>query len=74
MQYQNYPQYLRHPLFRALRAAVMARAENVCEECKARPATEVHHLKYPIWGSFDTIDHMRAICHECHCEEHEVER
>ena len=42
----------------------------MCERCKQRPVTEVHHLRYPPWGTFDVVDNLQAICHECHCEIH----
>ena len=32
--------------------------------------TEVHHVRYPPWGTFDTVDNLLAVCHECHCEAH----
>jgi hypothetical protein len=69
LKYQNYEQYLRHPMFRAARAAAMRRAGGRCEECRSAPATEVHHRdrKYPAWGAFDTSDHLEAVCHPCHC-------
>lgn len=79
MKYQSYDEYLRHPLFRAVRAAALRRANGVCEECRIKRATEVHHwrelpCRYPVWGAFDTTTNLRAICHECHCKEHGVER
>lgn len=32
--------------------------------------TEVHHLQYPPWGTFDVIENLLAVCHECHCTIH----
>ena len=68
--YRNYAEYLRHPKFREIRAIAMRRANWWCQRCGGRRATEVHHLKYPTWGTFDVPENLVAICHECHCEIH----
>ena len=68
--YRTYSEYLQHPRYRSVRAEALKRAGGVCEHCKARPVTEVHHLQYPPWGTFDTVDNLLAVCHECHCEIH----
>lgn len=68
--YQTYAEYLRHPKFRAVRAAVMKRSGGKCESCLMNQATEVHHLRYPKWGTFDVPSNMIAICHGCHCDIH----
>jgi 5-methylcytosine-specific restriction endonuclease McrA len=73
-RYNDYSEYLRHPLFRMARAIAFRRAGGKCEDCGA-PATEVHHFqpapnKYPVWGAFDTPGNLRVICHECHSREH----
>lgn len=70
-QYETYPQYLCHPVFRAARAIAMRLAHGKCQ-CGA-PATEVHHWKdrpYPPWGMFDVPSNLLPICHACHCKEH----
>jgi len=69
-EYRSYAEYLRHPKFRAVRSVVMLRSGGTCERCKARPPTEVHHLRYPPWGTFDVPENLVAICHACHCKEH----
>lgn len=68
--YSSYKEYLRHPEYRKVRAQALKRAGGTCERCKQRPVTEVHHLRYPKWGTFDTQDNLLAICHQCHCEIH----
>jgi three-Cys-motif partner protein len=70
LPYASYAEYLRHPKFRAVRSVVIARSGGTCERCKARRVTEVHHLIYPKWGTFDVPENMIAICHQCHCEIH----
>lgn len=66
--YDGYEEYLRHPVFRAARACAMRRARGRCERCGQVPPTEVHHVRYPLWGAFDTADNLQAVCHGCHCE------
>jgi hypothetical protein len=70
VSYRSYAEYLRHPRFRAVRAEVIKRSGNVCECCHRAPVTEVHHLRYPPWGTFDVPENLVAICHGCHCIEH----
>lgn len=70
--YKTYREYLQHPKFKAIRSVVMKRAGGVCEDCNIASATEVHHLRYPKWGAFDTPDNLIAICHACHCKRHGV--
>jgi hypothetical protein len=69
--YRTYREYLRHPRFLAVRALVMQRAAGQCEyhRCQRR-ATEVHHWRYPPWGTFDVPENMIAVCHACHCRIH----
>jgi hypothetical protein len=68
MRYRTYPEYLRHPIYLAARAVAMRRAQGLCK-CGAM-ASEVHHMKYPLWGTFDVPSNLRPICHACHCLEH----
>lgn len=68
--YRTYEEYLRHPLYRIARCVAMARANGLCEKCRGASASEVHHLKYPLWGTFDTPSNLLAVCHQCHAEEH----
>lgn len=48
----------------------MKQADYVCQRCYQAKATEVHHLRYPKWGTFDTVDNLLPVCHQCHCEIH----
>jgi hypothetical protein len=74
-----YGDYLKHPVFRAIRAYAMRRDGDACQSC-GKAASQVHHWRdepdrYPKpWGTFDTATNIKAICHECHCEEHGKER
>jgi len=73
LPYANYDEYLRHPTFRAIRSQAIAQANGVCQRCYKRPVTEVHHLKYPKWGTFDVPENLLPVCHQCHCELHDKE-
>ncbi len=72
--YVSYTEYLRHPKYRAVRQEAIDRAGGKCEMCRLAAVTEAHHLRYPAWGTFDTVDNLLAVCHECHCDIHGTER
>jgi hypothetical protein len=67
LPYRTYLEYLRHPRFLVIRAKAMTRAAGKCERCQRRPPSEVHHLAYPRWGTFDVPENLLAVCHSCHC-------
>lgn len=66
--YDTYEQYLRHPVFLAARAVAMRDANYRCLRCDGAAASEVHHLHYPPWGTFDVPSHLMPVCHQCHCD------
>jgi hypothetical protein len=68
--YQSYDAYRAQPLYKIARSVAIRRAKGICEECKTYPVSEVHHIKYPVWGTFDTPSNLQAICHPCHCKKH----
>lgn len=68
-EYRTYAEYLRHPRYRFVRGIVMTLADWRCQRCGER-ATEVHHLRYPPWGTFDVPENLEPVCHQCHCNEH----
>ena len=72
--YRTYAEYLAHPRFRAIRAEAMERAGGMCQRCGKAKATQVHHLCYPPWGTFDVVENLQPVCYRCHCEIHGVER
>ena len=73
VEYSTYSEYLNHPKFKAIRHIVMKGAKWVCHDCKKARATQVHHLKYPPWGTFDVPENLVAICYKCHCVRHNKE-
>lgn len=44
----------------------------LCQRCGKARATQVHHLRYPPWGTFDVVENLQPICYRCHCETHGV--
>jgi len=67
--YQSYDEYLKHPIYQEQLRRIKDRANGTCEVCHAKPVTEVHHYKYPEWGTFELDDkYLVAVCHDCHCK------
>ncbi|MBR2089207.1 MAG: HNH endonuclease [Fibrobacter sp.] len=69
--------YIRNP---EIVAAVLKRANGVCEKCKqpapfkrkkdGSPYLEVHHIKQLKDGGADTMDNAIALCPNCHRKKH----
>ena len=72
--YTGYREYLQHPRFQNIRREAMEKASWKCQRCKTARATQVHHLRYPPWGTFDVIENLLPVCYKCHCEIHGKER
>lgn len=64
--YSSYREYLQHPKYISVRNQAILRDKGKCVFC-GESATEVHHLRYPRWGLFDTVENLASVCHECHC-------
>lgn len=76
LPYETYDEYLAHPEYRKIRAQAIARAAGKCEICgiPINGNTNVHHVKYPAWGTFEQdASGLLAICYDCHCHIHEKE-
>lgn len=65
----DYSKYLQSDKWKAKRAKVMRRANNICEGCREAKATEVHHLTY-IHLKDELLFELVALCHECHARCH----
>lgn len=72
MEYRTYQEYLQHPKFKEIRQKAMIQANWICQDCQQNIATEVHHIKYPRWGTFDDVSNLIPLCHNCHCKRHGV--
>jgi 5-methylcytosine-specific restriction endonuclease McrA len=64
-----YQWYLGSAFWRERRVAAFRRAKGVCERCKQRPATEVHHLRY-IRIFNELPSDLQALCRQCHGDIH----
>jgi hypothetical protein len=64
-----YQWYLNSKFWRERRVAAFRRAKGICEHCKTRPATEVHHRTY--LRVFDEHPNdLVALCRPCHADIH----
>jgi 5-methylcytosine-specific restriction endonuclease McrA len=64
-----YTWYLGSAFWRERREHVLQRANQTCEKCGRRPATEVHHLTY-IRVFQEIPSDLIALCRQCHAEIH----
>jgi 5-methylcytosine-specific restriction endonuclease McrA len=64
-----YQWYLGSAFWRERRVAAFRRAKGICEKCKRRPATQVHHLTYiRVFSELPTD--LMALCGKCHADIH----
>lgn len=71
--------YVRSPY---VRAAVLRRAKGICERCRktapfikrttGKPFLEVHHVLPLSHGGADDLSNTKALCPNCHREEHDI--
>lgn len=64
-----YNAYLETDEWRQRRAKVLKRAGGICEGCRKRPATQVHHLTYDRVRNEMLFD-LVAVCGPCHSQIH----
>jgi hypothetical protein len=66
---KHHEDYLASKSWAEKRAKVMKRANRLCEGCRDRKATIVHHLSYERWGDELLFD-LVALCRTCHAKCH----
>jgi hypothetical protein len=67
---EKYQNYLASEQWWKRRAMVLRRANDICEGCGLRAATQVHHLTYQhIFSEF--LFELVAVCDECHLRLHD---
>src|SRR5262245_39740263 len=64
-----YEWYRCSPSWHERRQWILKRARGICEMCRKRPATEIHHLTYKRVFNENPADLM-ALCRQCHAEIH----
>lgn len=70
---ERYQEYLQSEKWAWKRALVLRRESYLCEACRERPATEVHHSTYR--HIFDEpLFELHAVCHDCHEKITELDR
>ena len=69
---EGYEAYLQTPEWADKRQRVLEREGGLCEGCRRRPATQVHHETYRNVGS-EPLFELRAVCHVCHRAIHGIE-
>lgn len=67
--HRYYDEHLSSPEWRMMRARVLARDENKCQGCLARPARHVHHLTYDHLGD-ELLFELISLCEFCHQKIH----
>ncbi len=65
-----YQWYLTSAFWRERRVAAFRRAQSICERCKERPATQVHHLNY-LRIFYELPSDLMALCAKGHAEVHQ---
>ena len=63
--------YLNSTEWKIKREKVLVRDNNLCQECKNKPAKVVHHKTYENVYN-EPLEDLIALCHECHTEIHRV--
>ena len=63
--FKQYNEYLTSDHWAHTRNKVLTRANNVCEGCLEKQATDVHHLSYANLGH-EFMFQLVALCHDCH--------
>jgi 5-methylcytosine-specific restriction endonuclease McrA len=67
--YKKYIDYLSSQKWKRKRDEVLIRDNDLCQECKLKPAIEIHHITYE--NLYDEkLQDLVALCIECHAETH----
>ena len=63
---RRYQRYLATDTWQSKRGKVMKRAGGLCEGCRDKRATEVHHLNYGDPRGEEMLFNLVALCRDCH--------
>ena len=70
-KYAKYIEYLNSIEWKNKRIEVFKRDDNLCQECKDKPAEQVHHKTYENLYN-EPLDDLVSVCKECHTEIHRL--
>lgn len=59
-------------LFKKTKIAAYERSNGICELCKRRKVTDIHHIIYRSQLGTSQLDNLMALCRECHEKAHGV--
>lgn len=67
--WRAYEEYLASPVWKKKREKILERAGGICEGCREKPATQVHHRSYEHVGD-EFLFELVAVCDDCHDKLH----
>lgn len=65
-----YDEYLKSPAWASKRTAVLRRDQHICQGCRERRATQVHHISYRNVGN-ELLFQLTSLCQQCHDRIHQ---
>jgi hypothetical protein len=63
--FKGYDVYLQSEQWKEKRRLVINRCGGICEGCRKKNVTQVHHLTYRNWGN-EFLFELVGLCYECH--------
>jgi 5-methylcytosine-specific restriction endonuclease McrA len=63
--WNDYAEHLASEEWASIRKQALARDGHLCQHCRMRKATVVHHLTYGHVGD-EQLDELLSLCTECH--------
>lgn len=69
--FAHYNEYLKSPAWAQKRTEVLRRDQHICQGCRKRKATQVHHLSYAHVGDDEFLFELTSLCPTCHKRIHD---
>ena len=70
-KFKSYSDYIKSKTWKKRRLKILKRAKGMCEECKIRKATQVHHKTYKhLFNEYP--NELIALCGTCHQQKHDL--
>ena len=70
-RFGKYTTYINSENWKIKRREALIRDKNLCQECKNKPAEDVHHKTYDNLYN-EPLEDLISLCRECHTEIHRV--